>query len=110
MAQEKVGVGTDDLTSLPKTRNDDLWDEIQTTYRLSPVELSALKNHAVSDSPRMRGVLSGIQDETLYKISDNRVRCFFNIRRMEGNVSMPAELMVDSGAEGELKLPGRKVV
>lgn len=110
LALEKVGVDTDDLTSLPTTKNDDLWNAIQATYGLTPLELSALKNYRVSDSSRMRGVLSGIQDDTLYKISDNRVRCSFTIRRMEMNVSMPAELMVDTGAEGELKLPGRKVV
>lgn len=110
VAKEKIGEKY--LNCLPTTRSEALWNDIRTECNLTTFELSALKNDLFADADPSppRGVLPGIKEEAMYKISDSRVRCSFTITYVEGNKSMPAELMLDSGAEGELKLPGRKVV
>lgn len=110
LAKEKLG-GKRALESLPKARNDAVWGEIRETYALTVLELSALKNYACPGN--VRGVLSGkktSQDDTLYRVADKRIRSSFIISNFDRTMEMPAELMVDSGAEGELKLPGLKVV
>lgn len=108
VALDKIGAHGADPNDLPKARTEPLWDRIETTYDLTLAELSALKNYVCPGVAR--GVLRGVHDEAVYTISDKRVRCSFIISRVEGNMSMPADLMLDSGAEGELKLPGRKVI
>lgn len=106
-ALEKVGEAAAD--NLPKARSDPCWKELQETKGLELEELMALKNHACNYVSR--GVLSTtINDGTLYKFSDDRVRCNFKISLFDGSIVMPADLLVDSGAECELKLPGRKVL
>lgn len=65
------------------------------------------------DFARPRGVLPRVQGGGLYRINDERVRCKFTIKNHVSSsacLMMPAELTVDSGAQSELKLPGRKVV
>lgn len=102
------------LEALPKTRDDPLWGEIKNDYGLLLQELGALKNYAcpVVAQPSPRGILRRIEDYTLYRISDLRVRARFmishtvNMRRYSFN----ADVLVDSGANTELKLPARKVV
>jgi hypothetical protein len=65
------------------------------------------------DFARPRGVLPRVQGGGLYRINDERVRCKFTIQNHVSSsecLMMPAEIMVDAGAQSELKLPGRKVV
>lgn len=60
-----------------------------------------------------RGVLPRIQGGVLYRINDERIRCEFTLKNHLSSsqcLLMPTELMVDSGAQSELKLPGRKIV
>ena len=109
-AQQKLA-GRFPSSALPQTRDDEIWGRIETDYSLTLDELSALKNYACPARPR--GVLPGIQGGGLYRISDERVRSQFIIKNQISPsrcLTMPAELMVDSGAQSELKLPARKIV
>lgn len=56
----------------------------------------------ISELPRW--VLPCLQDHTVYRKSDTLLRCPFTITCKDGN------LVIASGAEGELKLPGRNVI
>jgi hypothetical protein len=99
------------LGDLPQTRDDEIWGRIETRYGLSLNEMSALKNYACPSQPR--GVLPRIAAGGLYRIHDERIRAEFTItNRISPSrcYTMPAELLVDSGAQSELKLPARKVV
>lgn len=104
-----------DLLSLPNSREEPLWGEIRSSFALSLAELSTLKNHACSPVhavPRPRGVLPRIGgDGTIYRINDDRIRAKFTISNQVGPYEkiMEAELLVDSGASTELKLPARKI-
>jgi hypothetical protein len=109
-------VGGFDVVNLPQVREEPLWGDIRTEHQLSLEELSALKNYACSTaSTQPRGVLPrvGGDDGMLYRINDERIRSQFTI----SNVASPqrytlnhAELLVDSSANTELKLPARKVL
>ena len=104
-----VKVGEETLKILPKSRSDPDWEKLQEAKGLDLEEVLALKNYACTGISR--GMLpSTIDDGTLYKVSDERVRCTFTISLFDGSIVMPADLMIDSGAQGELRLPGRKVV
>ena len=102
--------------NLPRTADSSLWQEIRSTYALSLEECCALQNYACSPrnyacSPRPRGTLSRIESGAVYRVSDNRVRAKFtisNVRCFRRHV-MEADLLVDSGANTELKLPARMV-
>lgn len=102
------------LEALPQTRDDPLWLEIKNEYGLLLQELGALKNYAcpVVAQPSPRGILRRIEDATLYRISDQRIRARFMI---SNTVNMhryyfSADVLVDPGANTELKLPARKVM
>jgi predicted aspartyl protease len=101
------------LSSLPQARDDRIWDRIETEYNLLLGELSALKNFAVAVRPR--GVLPRVESQgTVYKPNDERIRAEFTLSstndRNATRYTMSAELLVDSGASTELKLPARKVL
>ena len=99
------------LSSLPQARDSRIWDRIETEYNLSLGELSALQNFAVVVRPR--GVFSRVGGQgTVYKPNDERIRAEFTISndRNITRYTMRAELLVDSGASTELKLPSRKVL
>ena len=95
--------------NLPQTAGSPLWQEIRSTYALSLEECCALQNYACS--PRPRGALPRIESGAVYRVSDERVRAKFTISNVRGfhRYVMEAELLVDSGANTELKLPARKV-
>jgi hypothetical protein len=86
-----------------------LWGDIRAQYNLSNQEAAALQNHACR--PRPRGVLPSIESGTIYRVSDERVRAKFTISNVKGahRYVMEAELLVDSGANTELRLPACKV-
>jgi len=85
------------------------WKVLRDENGLALKELIALKNYACNGISC--GVLQGtINNGMLYKVSDERVRCNFTISLFDGSIVMPAELMIVSGAQGELRLPGRKVL
>lgn len=96
------------LENLPCDRQNPMWTDIKESFDLTLAELSALKNSACPNL-RARGVLPSIRDGDLYRISDERVRAKFSFTNHETARTMSADLMVYSGAESELKLPGRKV-
>lgn len=100
-----------DVADLPQARDEPLWGEIRDDYDLSLGELSALKNFACSVVTRPRGVLPRIESGTIYRVSDERIRAKFTISNQvhPHHYIMDAELMVDSGANTELRLPARKV-
>jgi hypothetical protein len=84
-----------------------------TQKRPKPISPGAESDEANPGSQysRSRGVSVGIRDDNFYRISDTRVvRAHFNITNHDGTANMPVELMIDSGARSELKLPGRKVI
>jgi len=100
------------LEDLPPVEST-LWEEIRTTYDLSLQEMSALQNHACR--PRPRGILPRVApgNGEVYRINDERVRARFTITNKIDqfhHITVEAELLVDSGAQSELKLPARKVV
>lgn len=102
------------LEALPQTRDDPLWLEIKNEYGLLLQELGALKNYAcpVVTQPSPRGILRRIEDTTLYRISDQRIRARFMISNIVNmhRYSFSADVLVDPGANTELKLPARKVM
>jgi hypothetical protein len=95
-----------DVADLPQARDEPLWGAIRDEHDLSLGELSALKNFACSV-----GVLARIKSGTVYRVSDERIRAKFTISNQvhPHHYIMDAELMVDSGANTELRLPARKV-
>ncbi|KAL7581174.1 hypothetical protein ACA910_005963 [Epithemia clementina (nom. ined.)] len=114
-AKNKLASGSPpfNVTNLPRVVDNPLWQEIRSTYNLSLEECCALQNS--SCSPRPRGSLPRIQpDGQVYRIHDDRIRAAFTIasRPTPGGRSytMATELLVNSGAQSELKLPARKVV
>ena len=102
------------LEALPQTRDDPLWVEIKNEYALLLQELGALKNYAcpVVAQPSPRGILRRIEDATLYRISDQCIRARFMISHIVNmrRYSFNADVLVDPGANTELKLPARKVM
>jgi len=110
-ALRKLRAGGHDPTVLPQARDDSLWDEIGSTFGTSLMEAIALKNHACPVVTRPRGVLPRIESGTVYRVSDERIRAKFTIsNRKDGHrYVMEEELLVDSGANTELRLPARKV-
>jgi len=104
-ALSKLIDGNFDQASLPITRASNIWGEIKIECNLTLGELSALQNEFCSGS---RGILPRIRDSTMYKIHDECIHAHFTIST--DRYIMPAELLVDSGAETELKLPARKVL
>ena len=105
-----VKVGEKNLKNLPESRSDPDWKELKEAKGLDIDEVLALKKFACTTG-LSRGMLPSTTDDgTVYKVSDKRVRCSFTISLFDGSIVMPADLMIDSGAECELRLPGRKVV
>lgn len=102
------------LEALPQTRDDPLWLDIKNEYGLLLQELGALKNYAcpVVAQPSPRGILRRTEDATLYRISDQRIRARFMISNIVNmhRYSFNADVLVDPGANTELKLPARKVM
>lgn len=100
---------------LPDSVIDPVWNLLYTKYSLSVEELMALKKHTRAAPFRPRGVLPRIEGEgTIYKPNDARVRARLTISNVPENqtirYTMEAELLVDSGANTELKLPARKIL
>ena len=96
--------------NVPLTVDSSLWQEIRSTYALSLEECCALQNYACS--PRPRGTLPRIEGGAVYRVSEERVRAkltISNVRGFRHRYVMEAELLVDSGANTELKLPARMV-
>ncbi len=110
-ALRKLRAGGHDPMVLPQARDDSLWDEIRSTFGLSLMEVTAVKNHACPVVTRPRGVLPRIESGTVYRVSDERIRAKFTISNIKDGhrYVMEAELLVDSGANTELRLPARKV-
>jgi hypothetical protein len=108
-ALRKLREGGHDTEILPQSINNNLWDEIRSTFALSLMEVVALKNCAPA---RPRGVLRQIENSTMYRISDTRVQASFTISNVVNSCkyTLEAELLVDPGANTGLKLPARKVV
>jgi hypothetical protein len=109
-ALRKLSTGEFDVADLPQARVSPLWGRIETAYGLTLEELSALQNLACS---AFRGVLPRVGgDGTIYKIHDERIRAQFTISNYihPHHYTMHAELLVDSGAMTELRLPARKVL
>lgn len=110
----KLSEGGYNVVNLLQVREEPLWGEIRTKYQLSFEELLALKNYACSARTQLRRVLPLFGgDRVLYRINDDRIRSKFTI----SNVLVPphrytlnAELLVDSGANTELKISARKVL
>ena len=73
--------------------------------------MPALKNFACPVVTRPRGVLPRIESGTVYRVSDERIRAKVTISNIKDGHQyvMEAELLVDSGANTELRLPARKV-
>jgi hypothetical protein len=96
------------VADLPQARDEPLWGVIRDEHDLSLGELSALKNFACFARPR--GVLPRIESGTVYRVSEERIRATFTISNHvhPHHYIMDAELMVDSGANTELRLPARK--
>jgi hypothetical protein len=114
-AMEKVGEET--MKGLPNSVSDPSWEDLKDTHGLNLSELHVLMNYACDGVSRAcdgrvsRGILpNSIMNDGVYKLHDERVRCDFTISRVDGSIVMPASLLIDTGAEHELKLPGRKVV
>jgi hypothetical protein len=111
-ALRKIRVrGLLDVVDLPQARDEPLWGEIRAEHDLSLEELSALKNFACAVVTRPRGVLPRIESGTVYGVSDERIRAKFTISNQvhPHHYIMDAELILDSGANMELRLPARKV-
>jgi hypothetical protein len=108
-ALRKLREGGHDTEFLPQSINDNLWDEIRTKFELSLMEVVALKNCALPARPR--DVLRPL-NSTMYRISDTRVRASFTISNEVNpyKYTLEAELLVDPGANTDLKLPARNVV
>jgi hypothetical protein len=106
----KLSEGKYDLADLPQARDEPLWGAIRDEHDLSLGELSALKNFACAVVTRPRGVLPRIESGTVYRVSDERIRAKSTISNQvhPHHYIMDAELMLDSGANTELRLPARK--
>mmetsp|Transcript_23951 Transcript_23951/g.28971 ORF Transcript_23951/g.28971 Transcript_23951/m.28971 type:complete len:332 (-) Transcript_23951:285-1280(-) len=93
-------------THAPEIKN--ISEPVQRDERYGFLDLDAIK-------PLERGVLPRVPstDGGVYRVTDERVRCAFDIKSEISSTEcriLPAELLIDSGARSELKLPGRKVV
>ncbi|KAG7349786.1 hypothetical protein IV203_012383 [Nitzschia inconspicua] len=110
-ALRALRTGGHDPTVLPQARDDSLWDRIGSTFGLSLMEVIALKNHACPVVTRSRGVLPRIESGMIYRVSDERIRAKLTISNIKDGHQYvtEAELLVDSGANTELRLPARKV-
>jgi hypothetical protein len=99
-----------DPVALPQTEISGLWARIEHDCELSLAKLSALQNKACTARPR--GVLRRIDDSTMYRISDQRIRASFTISNVVNlcTCTLKAELLVDPGANTDVKLPARKVM
>lgn len=110
---------TDDvlLELMPENNDNHGWDSVALQSELSWCEQLALRKHvhAIRNSgvpAKPRAVLPRIEDAegTFYRVSDGRLRAEFNITNHEQTKCFRAELLVDSGANSDLKLTARKAM